>query len=198
MNTNKKAIFRRKINIKWEWQASNLLCGDLQSRFLQRIIPIAEGKGIEPSSVKMAWFSRPLKHHCLLPSICGGQENRTLAAFTRNNLADCPNEPAFGYPPFSSSGGIRTHTFQGLNLLSLPVGLLNHLYSWRDSNSQPSDPKSDASANWATRVNEKSLKKLIKRLRYILYIKFRQCKASYHSIANNSKIKDYINSLFSL
>lgn len=106
---------------------------DLQSADLTNLpsIQYAESKGIEPLTRRLARFSRPLKHHCLLLSIfevmtgfepvtfrvatlhlrplghitiCGGQENRTLTAFLRNNLAGCPNEHNIWLPSIKYFG----------------------------------------------------------------------------------------------
>lgn len=127
---------------------------DLQSADFTHLpsIQFAESKGIEPSSRRMARFSRPLKHHCLLLSIfevmnglepstfrvatlylgplghitiCGRQGNRTLTAFTRNNLAGCLNKPIFDYLPFVEFIGVEP-TSQGLHSCAKPPQLKFH------------------------------------------------------------------------
>ena len=170
------------------------LTTDLQSADFAHLpsIQYAESEGIEPPKQLRPTVFKTASSTNRTLSICGRQENRTLTAFQRTCLANKLNEPVFDCLPFCTPNRIRTDTLQGLNLMPLPLGYRSILYTWRDSNSQPSEPKSDASANWATSANKKSLSKLIKRLKCLYDVQFNVHKASCYSIANNLMIRDYM------
>lgn len=176
------------------------LTTDLQSADFAHLpsTQYAESEGFEPpKQLRPTVFkTAPSTNRTL--SICGRQENRTLTAFQRTCLANKLNKPIFDCLPICTPSRTRTDTLQGLNLMPLPLGYRSILYTWRDSNSQPSEPKSDASASWATSANKKSLSKLIKRLKYLYDVQFNPYKASCYSIANNLMIRDYMILLFSL
>lgn len=148
--------------------------------------------GFEPAIFRVATFYfRPLRH--ILK--CGEKKNRTFTAFTRNTLAECLNKPIFDFPP-STPNKIRTYTLQGLNLMPLPIGLLEHIsmnfvHVEGVEPSESFEPKSNGFANLPTHAyNKKASRNKSRGFTNKFIYKSKTYHASYHSITNNL-IRDY-------
>ena len=66
-----------------------------------------EGKGVEPSGVTPAWFSRPVAHHWALPSMVGLAGLEPAASASRSGaltkLRYNPMVPLTGFEPASTA-----------------------------------------------------------------------------------------------
>ena len=120
----------------------------------------AEDKGIEPSSKQMAWFSRPLMHHCMLSSIeamirielmlnrfCkptpiptlgtqpnyGKQWNRTTYPIKSTSCLAGSCQTLWHYFPFAVTVGIEPTTPSSSHWCST-FELRYLMWKWQDSN----------------------------------------------------------------